>query len=108
MPAALAQPSLDFDAPPRALPPGPYRFGGETYAAALDEERLGEQLRRVWRCVRGGEWLTLAEIAAVTGDPEASVSARLRQLRGMGFEVERRRRGDDRRGLWEYRVEVAR
>lgn len=97
------QPAFDFDAP-RDLPPGPYRVGGATYDASFDEARLGEQLRRVWERVRCGDWLTLSEIAAETGDPEASVSARLRQLRAMGVDVQRRRRGEAARGCWEYRV----
>lgn len=39
-----------------------------------------------------------------TGAPEASASARLRDLRRAGLTVERRRRGDPKAGLWEYRV----
>ena len=39
-------------------------------------------------------------------DPEASISARLRDFRKHGLSVERRRRGDPRAGLWEYRVLV--
>jgi hypothetical protein len=54
-----------------------------------------------------GQWRTLAEISAVIRCPEASVSARLRDLRKNkfgGYLVERRRRGAERRGLFEYRV----
>jgi hypothetical protein len=40
-----------------------------------------EQLVRVREAMRDGKWRSLAEIAEITGDPEASVSARLRQLR---------------------------
>jgi hypothetical protein len=51
-----------------------------------------------------GKWRTLADISAVTGDPEASVSARLRDLRKVkfgGLSVQRRYAGG---GLWQYRV----
>lgn len=51
-----------------------------------------------------GEWLTLGEIRAQIGrGSEAGISARIRKLRGLGMGVEKRRRGDASRGLWEYR-----
>ena len=77
---------------------------GSTFEPALDRERLGHQLGAVADFMRGGGWHTLAEISAATGAPEASASARLRDLRRAGFVVERRRRGDARRGLHEYRL----
>lgn len=54
-----------------------------------------------------GQWRTFAEIHALTGDGEASISAQLRNLRKNRFgahQVERRSRGDRSRGLWEYRL----
>lgn len=51
-----------------------------------------------------GQWRTLAEISAVTGDPPASVSAQLRHLRKPRFGahlVEKRHLGQ---GLYHYRV----
>lgn len=89
-------------------PPEPESFGGETYDPAQDHDRLSAQLRRVWLVVRDGRWRTLAEISELTGDPEASVSARLRDLRKPkfgGYQVSRQRRGY-RTGLHEYRVEI--
>jgi predicted transcriptional regulator len=80
-------------------------FGGTTYDPALDHDRLKRQLGRVWDCMKDGCWRTLSEIEAVTGDPQASVSARLRDLRKEQFGaylVSRRRK--DGRGTWEYRV----
>jgi hypothetical protein len=95
---------LDFDAPPRELP-RVYRFRGATFDPALDGERLQGQLGRVFRLMEDRRWRTLAEISAATGgDPEASVSARLRDIRAAGFTVERRRRGEPKSGLHEYRV----
>jgi hypothetical protein len=93
----------------------------EQYSLELDAPRL-ERQRDVIRAVmlQLGEpgpksgtscWLTLAEIAEMTGYPPASVSAQLRHLRngtgGYGgplCDVQKRRRGEPRDGLWEYRV----
>lgn len=90
----MHQPSLDFD--------------GATFAAARDGERLSRQLDAVRRYMRSGEWRTLDEIAAATGAPPASVSARLRDLRKPrfgGMTVERKPAA---RGLWLYRVREGR
>lgn len=84
-----------------------FAFDGGTYDPALDAERLGAQALRVWAVMADGEWRTLAEIEALCGDPQASISARLRDFRKPTFGahvLERRRRGDGRRGLFEYRV----
>ena len=70
-----------------------------------DTARLTAQLAKVRTYMLGhGEWRSLAEIAAATGEPEASVSARLRDCRKVkhgGYSVERRRRSA---GCWEYRM----
>ena len=82
-------------------------FDGAAYQAEFDFARLTGQIRRVFEVMRRGQWLTLAEIASVTGDPEASVSAQLRHLRKVKFgahTIERRARGDRERGLYEYRM----
>lgn len=81
------------------------RGGG--YVPARDNARLAGQMKRVWDAMSDGRWRTLGEIAAVTGDPEASVSAQLRHLRKErfgGHRVEKRARGDAAGGLFEYRV----
>jgi hypothetical protein len=82
-------------------------FGGVTYDADLDHDRLHAQLNRVRGLMKDAEWRTLSEISAVTGDPQASVSARLRDHRKDkfgGHTVNRRRRGEGRRGLFEYQL----
>jgi hypothetical protein len=82
-------------------------FGGETYDPVLDKERLTKQKARVFSLMEDGEWRTLGEIARETGDPEASVSARLRDFRKRkfgAFIVERQRRGNVKHGHYEYRV----
>lgn len=79
-------------------------FGGETYEPARDGDRLRAQLGRTRAVMLDGEWHTLHELAARTGDPEASVSARLRDLRKPkfgGWIVEREYVAD---GLWRYRL----
>lgn len=86
-------------------------FDGATYNDTLDRHRLSGQWLGVWQIMRRGEWLTLAEVSAFTGYPEASISARLRDFRKErfgGHHVSRRRRslgsGD---GLFEYRLQPA-
>lgn len=86
------------------------RFDGATYDPERDGERLGREMTAVARLMLDGEWRTLAYISETlemtTGIryPEASISARLRDLRKPRFgshTVERRYCGA---GLWEYRV----
>jgi len=81
-------------------------FDGETYDRARDRERLHAQLSRVFRYMRDREWHTLENIAAGTGDPQASVSARLRDLRKEKFGAYRIARRYLADGLWEYRMEA--
>ena len=85
------------------LPPKP-RFDGESYLPFRDDPRLTDQLKRVWAALESRSWLTLREIAGLTGDPEASISAQLRHLRKARFgahTVDKRYLGD---GLFEYRL----
>lgn len=89
------------------LPDPVPEFDGDTYDHDRDHMRLGAQAQRVADLISDGQWRTLEEIASATGDPQASVSARLRDLRKPKFgrhEVERRQRHDDVPGLYEYRL----
>ena len=79
---------------------------GATYDHARDGRRLTAQHHRVLAFMRTHGWVTLAAIAAATGDPEASVSARLRDLRKPKFGAHLVNRRYVRRGLWEYRLVV--
>ena len=85
--------------------PVSYRFDGKTFSPSLDGERLSRQIERVYSVlVERGCWFTLRELSNITGDPEASVSARLRDLRKPRFgsqQIERKRRTV---GCWEYRL----
>ena len=92
-----------------------FAFGGRTFDAKLDAERLGAQLTRVIQAMSDGKWRTLSEIQSrilsqhSKRDPEASLSARLRDIRKLYGEraMESRRRVEDGvDGLWEYRSNV--
>ena len=79
------------------------RFGGATYDHDRDRQRLGKQLRAVIDLMVSmrGYWVTLAALSVHVRAPEASVSARLRDMRKLGFQVERRYVAN---GLHEYRL----
>ena len=51
--------------------------------------------------MKSGEWFLLRGLAAATGAPEASASARIRDLKRFGFKIEREYLKD---GLWRYRM----
>jgi hypothetical protein len=98
----MMQVSLFDWTPPQILGPR----DGETFDSARDLSRLNAQCLDVYRYMQHGQWRTLADISAATGHPEASVSARLRDLRKPtlgGFTVERRYIA---RGLYQYRVVI--
>jgi hypothetical protein len=85
---------------------------GATYDHARDGERLHCQHDRVFALMKDGAWRSLAAIASHTGDPPASVSARLRDFRKPRFtnlygqtDLERRYVC---RGLFEYRLVLVR
>ena len=63
-------------------------FNGADYQPARDDERLSRQIDRVFGCMKDGRPRTLGQIAAITGDPEASVSAQLRHLKKKKFAAE--------------------
>ncbi len=83
------------------------QFDGETYDAARDHDRLNAQLSRIRAALMDLAWHTLADLERRTGDPQASISARIRDLRKVKFGgavVERRY---VEAGLWEYRLTPA-
>lgn len=81
---------------------------GETYVRQYDRVRLSGLLAAVFNLMADGRWRTLAEIvAAIERGTEASVSARLRDLRKQkfgGWEIERKRVGAKTSGLHAYRL----
>jgi hypothetical protein len=80
-------------------------FDGVTYSPTRDKGRLQKQLSAVKdTMLRYGGWWSLETLAAYCGAPQASVSARLRDLRKPkfgGYSVEREYRGG---GLWAYKL----
>jgi len=107
--------SLETDPCPRCkgtgldqpLPRG--RFDGPAYEPEHDQVRLASQIDRIYNLMKDARWRTLGEIEDKTGDPQASISAQLRHLRKERFgshRVDKRRRGDPWKGLYEYRLTV--
>lgn len=93
----------------RHLTSEPIRFDGASYDATADEARLTGQLLRVFDAMKDGRWRTLGELHKLTGGTEASVSARLRDLRKLRFgshTVNRRARGERSQGIFEYQLVV--
>ncbi len=85
-----------------------HRFDGATFDEELDGGRLNKQFSRINQFMKDGKWHTLREISKATGAPEASASAQLRNLRKDRFgahKVNRRRRDNPAKGLFEYQVE---
>ena len=82
-------------------------FDGKAYEPEFDYTRLSKAIRKTYDCMKDSRWRTLAEICEVTGGREASESARLRDFRKEKFgnhTVDRRRRGNPKDGLFEYRL----
>lgn len=95
-----AQPSL-FD-----ISPVKHDFDGSTYERAKDCKRLNRQFDAVEKLMKDGKWRSLRDISLELDFPEASVSARLRDMRKPRFGayvVERRRVDCD---LFQYRVKL--
>lgn len=81
-------------------------FDGSTFEEDRDGARLRRQLRDVFAYMSDGQPHTLEEIAWETHHPEASISARLRDLRKPRFgahEVSKTYLG---MGLWLYTLHV--
>ena len=73
-----------------------FEFDGSDYRPDVDKLRLTGQLKRVFEAMSDGKWRTLNEITDITGDPQASISAQLRNLRKPSFGshvVHKRNRG---------------
>ncbi len=84
------KPTLDVSAPK-----------GDTFDGARDGKRLAHQRQRVLDILLDGSWITLGCLSVLANAPEASCSARIRQLRSEGFVIEREY---VERGLWRYRL----
>lgn len=81
-------------------------FNGADYNRLEDRERLTGQILRIYNLMKDGQFRTLGQIEEVTGDPQASISAQLRNLRKPrfgGHTVERMNCGG---GLFSYRLMI--
>ena len=79
---------------------------GVTYDRERDQVRLNSQQAKVYALMRDSCWRTLQEISRLTGEPETSVSARLRDLRKPKFGGHTVNRKYIERGLWRYQLIV--
>lgn len=80
------------------------RFDGKTYEHERDTNRLSKQLYAVLDLMKDGRWRTLPQIASHTNSPEASISARLRDLRKPRFGGHTVEREYVSRGTFQYRL----
>lgn len=95
------EPDLFGYIPPRKA------FGGVTYEPERDYSRLKSQLARVYMVMLDGKWRTLAQITkASRPGTEASVSARLRDLRKDKYGGHILQAECIEGGLWRYRLIV--
>lgn len=82
-----------------------------TTCEAPDMSRLNEQAARVYKVMRFLGTHTLRQLSAMTGDPEASVSARLREIRAYLHEGNKgtivRERVPNGNGLHTYRLHLS-
>ena len=75
--------------------------------AVAEPKPMARQLKAVYDLMRTGEKYTLGSLAAMcrlngVGISETSASARIRELRGRGFTIERT--PSEHRGVWLYRL----
>ncbi len=67
----------------------------------------GKQLEVIFRIMRDGEWRTLRAISEKSGYPEASISARLRDIRKSDYYRRWTMESCQQSGSWAYRVILA-
>jgi len=77
---------------------------GRTYSPVRDRVRLNAQTQRVYDVMIDGVWRTLRDIERMTDDPQASISARLRDLRKQKFGGHTINRVYVTRGLFKYQM----
>ena len=101
---ALDVPDVTVDATDNTSVP----FRGAGYDDRRDRARLTRQVDCIAAVTVGGEWWTIAKLTTAcrkrypaVGFPECSVSAQIRNLKKVGYGVERRNVAA---GLFEYRV----
>lgn len=76
---------------------------GTTYDKARDGARLNAQCLGCLRIWQDGRKRSLAEMRQLTGYPEASISARYRDLKRAGYPMRKEHIGN---GLWLYWMQI--
>jgi hypothetical protein len=79
-------------------------FNGADYEPCRDSARLSAQHNRIKNLMLDGQARTLGQIAEVTGDPEASISAQLRHMRKERFGAYTVSKNHLGNGLYTYKV----
>ncbi len=82
-------------------------FDGAVYDPKYDKARLTGQMLGIWNIMKDGVPRTLREIAFLTGYPEASISAQLRNFRKEKFgkhTLDKWHRGRKENGCWVYKL----
>lgn len=85
------------------------KFDGSDFVKELDQDRLTGQIKKIYDLMKDGVFRTLSEIENLTSIPQASASAQLRNLRKERFgnhTVTKKRRGDRKKGLFEYKLHI--
>lgn len=77
---------------------------GDTFDARRDTDRLNRQMHNVYTLMADHDWHTLVELSGRADAPEASVSARIRDLRKPKFGGHTIDRRYVHAGVWEYRM----
>lgn len=79
-------------------------FDGADYQPDRDRRRLRGQIKRIFDLMKDGRYRSLDEIASITGDPHASVSAQLRNMRKPKFGGHIVNRRYINNGLYQYQL----
>lgn len=81
-------------------------FQGETYKETRDKNRLKKQLMDVFKLMSDAKPRTLRDIELLTGHPQSSISARLRDFRKASFGSHTVKREYVSKGLYRYQLVV--
>lgn len=106
--AAIDNPAADLGPLFEAASRNPVsHFKGHGVQTSYDETRLDSLYGKVFDLMKDQHWRTLKEIQEITGGMDGSISRMLRYMDDpyVGrHHKERRIRGDQDGGLWEYRI----
>lgn len=78
-----------------------------TYETRFDKERLTRQMKALFLLMKDGSWWTLGELHTQVTGTETGIAASVRAFRKSEYgshTVNRRRRGEQKRGHWEYQL----